>query len=115
MAVPAGTAAYSYKKSGDTPEDLERIMAERGIKSRGRDRLARFLIGITENFAIPPVTLGQSEALCLKGVFGFHGELASLNEESRRLKRSQCVVNTPVEAAQQLVDYHNEDFGPRPY
>jgi hypothetical protein len=111
MAVPAGVAAYGYKKSGETLEDLEKIMAARGIKPRGRDRLASFLIGTTEKLAISAVTLGQSEAACLDGYFGLKYSLDNfehLNGEVLSHDGSEganLLVNMPVDFAQNAVHY----------
>ncbi|KAF1930723.1 uncharacterized protein M421DRAFT_418207 [Didymella exigua CBS 183.55] len=113
MAVPAGVAAYGYKNSGDTLEDLEQIMAARGIKPRSRDRLASFLIGTTEKLAISAVTLGQSEAACLDGYFGLKNNidnLAHLNTEVLShdgLKGANLLVNMPVDFVQHTVHYES--------
>lgn len=112
MAVPAGVAAYGYKKSGETLEDLEQIMAAQGIKPRSRDKLASFLIGTTEKLAISAVTLGQSEAACLDAYFNLNRNLdnfAHLNAEMMSHDGSEganVLVNMPVGIVDEAVGYN---------
>ncbi|KAF1364942.1 hypothetical protein EJ07DRAFT_151362 [Lizonia empirigonia] len=108
MAAPAGVAAYGYKKSGDTLEDLEQMMAERGIKPRNRDKLASFLTGTAEKLAISVVLLGHGEALCLDGQFGL--DLAHLNDEVMDYSGSGAaneIYNTPVDFVKESVCYQD--------
>lgn len=111
MVVPAGVAAYGYKKSGKTLEDLEKIMAAQGIKPRNRDKLASFLIGTTEKLAISAVTLGQSEAACLDAYFNLNGNLDNFTHlnlevlDHGGLEGANMIVNMPVELVNDAVGY----------
>lgn len=108
MAAPAAVAAYGYKKSGDTLDNLEQIMAERGIKPRSRDKLASFLIGTTEKAVLSAMFLGHGEAMCLDGNFHLNGNLHGVTHEVLEHSASSGVnefMNAPVDVAKGAVQY----------
>jgi hypothetical protein len=108
MAGAVAVAAYSYEKSEDTLEDLERIMSERGIKPRNRDKLASFVVGTAEKAALTVALLGHSEAACLDGIFGtgldefWAGEVMQHSVSGY----ANTMFNAPVEYVQQEVGYN---------
>ncbi|KAL1592144.1 hypothetical protein SLS59_009912 [Nothophoma quercina] len=110
MAAPAAVSAYGYHKSGGNLDDLEQIMAQRGIKPRSRDRLASFLIGTTEKAMISALTLGHSEALFLDGCTGQSFTEMNLHVEDHSASSGfNEVMNTPVDAAKQSMGYTEGD------
>lgn len=107
MLGAAAVAAYSYCQSDDTLEDLEQMMAERGIKTRSRDKLASFVIGTAEKAALTVALLGHSEAACLDGVFetnldGFRNAEVMQNSMSGNANE---IFNAPVDYVQEQVGY----------
>lgn len=106
MAGAAVVSASGYEKSGDTLEDLERMMVERGIKPRSRDKLASFLTGTAEKFTLTAVLLGHDEALLLNGQWGL--DLTHLNNEVLDHSGSAGaneIVNKPTSFVMDVVGY----------
>jgi hypothetical protein len=107
MAGAVAVAAYSYCQSDDTLEDLERMMAERGIKTRSRDKLASFLVGTAEKAALTVALLGHSEAACLDGVFSTDLACFRANEVMQHSvsEDTNKMFNAPVDYVQEQVSY----------
>lgn len=107
MAGAVAVAAYSYCQSDDTLEDLERMMAERGIKTRNRDKLASFLVGTAEKAALTVALLGHSEAACLDGVFSTDLACFRADEvmQHRVSEDTNKMFNAPVDYVQEQVGY----------
>ena len=107
MAGAVAVAAYSYDKSDDALEDLERIMSERGIKPRSRDKLASFVVGTAEKAALTVALLGHSEAACLDGIFGTGLDEFRTGEVMQHSVSGYAnnMFNAPIDYVQQEVGY----------
>jgi hypothetical protein len=108
MAGAVAVAAYSYDKSDDTLEDLERIMSERGIKPRSRDKVASFVVGTAEKAALTVALLGHSEAACLDGIFGTGLDEFRTGEVMQHSVSGYAnnMFNAPIDYVQQEVGYN---------
>jgi hypothetical protein len=110
MAGAVAVAAYSYYQSDETLEDLEQMMAERGIKTRSRDKLASFMVGTVEKAALTVAFLGHSEAACLDGVFST--DLACFRADEIMQHSVSGDANKMFNAP---LDYVQEEVGYRPF
>jgi len=113
MIGAAAVAAYSYCQSDDILEDLEQMMAERGIKTRSRDKLTSFVVGTVEKAALTVALLGHSEAACLDGVFGTNLDGFRNAEVMQHSVSEQAndMFNAPVDRVQDEVDFDRDPFG----